>query len=321
MDVIECRLRHKDGRDVAYQFSVSNLLDDPIAAGVIVSGHDITRRRAVEEHLANLATHDALDRAREPGPPRVVPRRPGRRATCATIRSACSSSISTASSGSTTSTATRSATHCSIAIADRFQDAGAAGRPGRALRWRRVRGRVPRRRSGVDDPVDGRAHRARAGEAGHDRRPLDQHRRERGLRDRARRHHGRGAAGRGRRRDVRGQGGPRRRPRRGSSPGHHGAAQPRRGPAGGMFVGARACGPRRALPADRRPVEPSGGGGRGPGALAASDARLAAARAVPPRRRGRGPVAATSARGSSVARSTSSWSGTGRRRTSASRCR
>jgi len=58
--VIECRLRHKDGRDLAYQFSVSNLLDDPVAAGVIVSGQDITRRRALEEHLANLATHDAL---------------------------------------------------------------------------------------------------------------------------------------------------------------------------------------------------------------------------------------------------------------------
>ncbi|MBM3658791.1 MAG: EAL domain-containing protein [Actinobacteria bacterium] len=58
--VIECRLRHKDGRDLAYQFSVSNLLDDPVAAGVIVSGQDITRRRALEEHLANLATRDAL---------------------------------------------------------------------------------------------------------------------------------------------------------------------------------------------------------------------------------------------------------------------
>lgn len=58
--VIECRLRHKDGRDLAYQFSVSNLLDDPIAAGVIVSGQDITRRRALEEHLARLAAHDAL---------------------------------------------------------------------------------------------------------------------------------------------------------------------------------------------------------------------------------------------------------------------
>jgi len=58
--VIECRLHHKDGHDLTYQFSVSNLLDDPIAAGVIVSGHDITRRRALEEHLANLATHDAL---------------------------------------------------------------------------------------------------------------------------------------------------------------------------------------------------------------------------------------------------------------------
>ncbi|MFA5885461.1 MAG: EAL domain-containing protein [Acidimicrobiia bacterium] len=58
--VIECRLRHKDGRHLAYQLSVSNLLDDPIAAGVIVSGQDVTRRRALEEHLARLATRDPL---------------------------------------------------------------------------------------------------------------------------------------------------------------------------------------------------------------------------------------------------------------------
>jgi diguanylate cyclase (GGDEF)-like protein/PAS domain S-box-containing protein len=57
---LECRLRHKDGRDLTYQFSLSNLLDDPVAEGVVVSGQDITRRRALEEHLARLATHDAL---------------------------------------------------------------------------------------------------------------------------------------------------------------------------------------------------------------------------------------------------------------------
>jgi diguanylate cyclase (GGDEF)-like protein/PAS domain S-box-containing protein len=58
--VIETRLRHKDGRDLAFQLSVSNLLDDPVAAGVVVSGQDITRRRALEEHLSRLATHDVL---------------------------------------------------------------------------------------------------------------------------------------------------------------------------------------------------------------------------------------------------------------------
>jgi diguanylate cyclase (GGDEF)-like protein/PAS domain S-box-containing protein len=58
--VIEARLRHKDGSEAAYQLSASNLLDDPIAAGVIVSGQDITRRRALEEHHARLATHDSL---------------------------------------------------------------------------------------------------------------------------------------------------------------------------------------------------------------------------------------------------------------------
>jgi len=58
--VFECRLQHKDGRELTYQFSLSNLLDDPIASGVVVSGQDITRRRALEENLARLATHDAL---------------------------------------------------------------------------------------------------------------------------------------------------------------------------------------------------------------------------------------------------------------------
>lgn len=58
--VVECRLQHKDGRDLTYQLAVNSLLDDPVAAGVIVSGQDITRRRELEEHLATLAAHDAL---------------------------------------------------------------------------------------------------------------------------------------------------------------------------------------------------------------------------------------------------------------------
>jgi diguanylate cyclase (GGDEF)-like protein/PAS domain S-box-containing protein len=58
--VVEGAFRHKDGHAVIYQLSVSNLLDDPVAAGVVVSGQDITDRRALEEHLAELATHDAL---------------------------------------------------------------------------------------------------------------------------------------------------------------------------------------------------------------------------------------------------------------------
>jgi diguanylate cyclase (GGDEF)-like protein/PAS domain S-box-containing protein len=56
----EANLSHKDGRSIPYQLSVVNAFDDPVVGGLIVSGHDITSRRELEERLAYLANHDPL---------------------------------------------------------------------------------------------------------------------------------------------------------------------------------------------------------------------------------------------------------------------
>ena len=60
LTVFEAMLRHKDGRAIPYQLSVVNLLDDPVVSGLVVSGQDISSRRALEERLAHLANHDPL---------------------------------------------------------------------------------------------------------------------------------------------------------------------------------------------------------------------------------------------------------------------
>lgn len=58
--VFEAVLQHADGRLIPYQFSVANLLGDPVVAGLIVSGSDISARRALEARLTQLATTDPL---------------------------------------------------------------------------------------------------------------------------------------------------------------------------------------------------------------------------------------------------------------------
>jgi diguanylate cyclase (GGDEF)-like protein/PAS domain S-box-containing protein len=58
--LFECRLRDHEGGEVLYQLALANALDDPIAAGMIVSGHDISGRRELENRLEHLATHDSL---------------------------------------------------------------------------------------------------------------------------------------------------------------------------------------------------------------------------------------------------------------------
>jgi len=58
--VFELELRHRDGRAIPYQISVVNLLDDPVAAGLVISAHDISSRRDLEDRLEHLAAHDSL---------------------------------------------------------------------------------------------------------------------------------------------------------------------------------------------------------------------------------------------------------------------
>jgi diguanylate cyclase (GGDEF)-like protein/PAS domain S-box-containing protein len=58
--LFELELAHRDGRAVPYQFSVVNLLDDPVVAGLVISAHDISARRELEDRLAHLAAHDPL---------------------------------------------------------------------------------------------------------------------------------------------------------------------------------------------------------------------------------------------------------------------
>ncbi len=58
--VFEAALVHTDGRVIPYQFSVANLLDDPVVQGLIVSASDISARRALEVRLTHMATTDAL---------------------------------------------------------------------------------------------------------------------------------------------------------------------------------------------------------------------------------------------------------------------
>ncbi|HEU5301246.1 MAG TPA: EAL domain-containing protein [Acidimicrobiia bacterium] len=58
--VFELELRHRDGRAIPYQISVVNLLDDPVVSGLVISAHDISTRRDLEDRLEHLAAHDAL---------------------------------------------------------------------------------------------------------------------------------------------------------------------------------------------------------------------------------------------------------------------
>jgi diguanylate cyclase (GGDEF)-like protein/PAS domain S-box-containing protein len=58
--VFEATMQHADGHVIPYQFSVSNLLGDPVVKGLIVSANDISARRALEARLTQLATTDPL---------------------------------------------------------------------------------------------------------------------------------------------------------------------------------------------------------------------------------------------------------------------
>ena len=58
--LIECRLRHADGRWVAFESNCHNLLHDPQIAGFVTTGRDVSDRKALEDELEHRAFHDAL---------------------------------------------------------------------------------------------------------------------------------------------------------------------------------------------------------------------------------------------------------------------
>lgn len=51
---------HGEGQTVPIRFEIVNLLDDPVVAAVVVTGHDITELHAARSKLEHLANHDAL---------------------------------------------------------------------------------------------------------------------------------------------------------------------------------------------------------------------------------------------------------------------
>ena len=57
----ELAMKRLDGtRPRPMRFELANLLSDPIVAGVVVSGYDVTELQRVREELEHMATHDAL---------------------------------------------------------------------------------------------------------------------------------------------------------------------------------------------------------------------------------------------------------------------
>ena len=59
---LDCRLRMADGRWLPVELEVANLASDPSVLGLVVSIHDMTRWRTLEDSLTQLAFHDLLTR-------------------------------------------------------------------------------------------------------------------------------------------------------------------------------------------------------------------------------------------------------------------
>jgi diguanylate cyclase (GGDEF)-like protein/PAS domain S-box-containing protein len=57
---LELRMRRRDGTWCRLEAVVSNLLTDPSVRGLVVTGHDVTQRRELEEQLSHQAFHDSL---------------------------------------------------------------------------------------------------------------------------------------------------------------------------------------------------------------------------------------------------------------------
>jgi diguanylate cyclase (GGDEF)-like protein/PAS domain S-box-containing protein len=56
----EAVLRHRDGTWRTFDAVVTDMRDDPSVAGLVVTAHDITDRKALEEQLTHQAFHDSL---------------------------------------------------------------------------------------------------------------------------------------------------------------------------------------------------------------------------------------------------------------------
>ena len=59
-DVIECRLRHRDGRWLDCETLINNRLDDPAVRGVVLNCRDISERKVLQGALEHQAFHDSL---------------------------------------------------------------------------------------------------------------------------------------------------------------------------------------------------------------------------------------------------------------------
>jgi diguanylate cyclase (GGDEF)-like protein/PAS domain S-box-containing protein len=56
----EVRAMHRDGTEKWLALAISNRLDDPDVAGLVIHVHDITSQRAAQDEIAYRASHDAL---------------------------------------------------------------------------------------------------------------------------------------------------------------------------------------------------------------------------------------------------------------------
>jgi diguanylate cyclase (GGDEF)-like protein/PAS domain S-box-containing protein len=57
---LEFRLRHDDGAWRTVEGVISDLLEDPSVGGLVLTAHDVSDRRALEDQLTHQAFHDAL---------------------------------------------------------------------------------------------------------------------------------------------------------------------------------------------------------------------------------------------------------------------
>src|SRR5439155_5012312 len=57
---LEFRMRRRDNSWCALEAVVNNLVADPSVRGLVVTGHDVTQRRELEEQLSHQAFHDPL---------------------------------------------------------------------------------------------------------------------------------------------------------------------------------------------------------------------------------------------------------------------
>ena len=59
-DTIQCRVRTASDDERHVELNATNLLDDPVVGGLVVTIHDVTERRNFEEQLRDQAFHDPL---------------------------------------------------------------------------------------------------------------------------------------------------------------------------------------------------------------------------------------------------------------------